>query len=152
MKWCVMVIAIGDIFYKADAKEVLVHYFEKHEIPYIFIEEYPSNIKEVAPSWLKMICHRILPGYDTIICWDLDLLPASSDVKVMDDFDLNKLCLARDGLATLMAKAGKTLPYCPDFKYNGGLICVPKRFQIADENDSNMTVKKEETEDSDIDV
>jgi hypothetical protein len=125
-----MVIAIGDIFYKADAKEVLVHYFEKHEIPYVFIEEHPRDIKKIDPSWLKMICHRILPGYDTIICWDLDLLPASPDVKVMDDFDLNKLCLARDGLATLMSKAGRILPYCPDFKYNGGLICVPKRFKI----------------------
>ena len=129
MKYCVMVIAIGDIFYKADAKEVLVHYFEKHEIPYVFIEEYPSDVKEAHPSWLKMICHRILPGYDTIICWDLDLLPASPDVKVMDDFDINSLCLARDGLATIWDNIGYKLPYCPDFKYNGGLICIPTSFK-----------------------
>jgi hypothetical protein len=128
MKYIVMVIAIGDIFWKAPAKEVLVHYFEKYEIPYVFIEEDPVklNPKGVAPSWLKMICHRILPDYDAIICWDLDLLPASPDIRVMDMFDMTKICLAKDCLAMRMAANKTVLPYCPEFKYNGGLICIPK--------------------------
>jgi hypothetical protein len=124
-----MVIAIGDIFYKADAKEVLVHYFEKHDIPYMFLEEDPTQLhpKGVHPSWLKMICHRILHGYDAIICWDLDLLPASPDVKVIDDFDMTNLCLAYDSVAKRLLSGNVILPYCPDFKYNGGLICIPKQ-------------------------
>ena len=126
MKYCVMVIAIGDFFWKADAKEVLIHYFEKHSIPYVFIESYPADTKEVPVSWLKMICHRILPDYDTIICWDLDLLPASQDVEVMDVFDMRNICLAKDGLAMRMASNNTVLPFCPDFKYNGGLISIPK--------------------------
>lgn len=131
MKYCVMVIAIGDIFYKADAKEVLTHYFEKHEIPYIFIEEDPIelNTKLAHPSWLKMICHRILPGYDTIICWDLDLLPRDQDVSVIKDFNMEKLCLAKDCVAKEYKSTGDFLPYCPDFIYNGGLICIPKSFR-----------------------
>jgi len=123
-----MVIAIGDVFYKADAKEVLTHYFKKHEIPYVFIEEGPTHLnpKGVHPSWLKMICHRILTGYDAIICWDLDMLPTSPDTIVIDDFDMSKICLAYDSVAKRMIAGENRLPFCPDFKYNGGLICIPK--------------------------
>jgi hypothetical protein len=129
MKYCVLVIAIGDIHYKTDAKEVLVHYFEKHKIPYIFMEEEPSiDYKKgdpswLNPSWLKLICHRIFPDYDTIICWDLDLLPATPDTEVIQDFDMNSLCMAFDS-----THGQSILPFCPDFKYNGGLICIPKKF------------------------
>lgn len=127
MKYCVMVIAIGDIFYKADAKEVLIHYFKKHDIPYVFLEEDPAHLnpKGVHPSWLKMICHRILTGYDAIICWDLDMLPTSPDTIVIDDFDMSKICLAYDSLAKRMIAGDVFMPFCPDFKYNGGLICIP---------------------------
>ena len=133
MKYCIMVLAIGDIFYKADAKEVLVHYFEKHEIPYVFIEEMPENPKKAHPSWLKLICHRILPGYDTIICWDLDLLPENPDVNVIQDFDMRKLCLAVDSHAKHYPN-DTILPFCPEFKYNGGLFCIPKEFRDFTEN------------------
>jgi hypothetical protein len=126
MKYCVLIIAIGDVHYKADSKEVLTHYFNKHNIPYVFLEEEPAelNYKKAHPSWLKMICHRILPDYDSIICWDLDLLPAEPDTEVMQDFDMTKLCLAFDSSAEKIY-----LPFCPDFKYNGGLICIPKSFR-----------------------
>jgi hypothetical protein len=118
-----MVLAVGDIFYKDDAKEVLSHYFKRHNIPHVFIEMYPAelNPKNAHPSWLKLICHKILPGYDAIICWDLDLLPRDPDIRVMHDFNLNSLCLGFD------SNAGP-LPFCPKFKYNGGLICIPKSF------------------------
>ena len=134
-----MVIAIGDVFYKADAKEVLTHYFEKHEIPYVFIEDDPIelNTKSAHPSWLKMLCHRILPDYDAIICWDLDLLPRDPDVNVIDDFDMTKLCLAKDSDAIGLHERGTVeivLPYCPNFMYNGGLICVPKEYGSFIEN------------------
>jgi hypothetical protein len=132
MKYCVIILATGDIFYKADAKEVLTHYFEKHEIPYVFIEKEPENPKKAHPSWLKLICHRILPGYDAIICWDLDLLPNSPDVNVIDDFDMTKLCLAVDSHAKNYPD--DILPFCPKFRYNGGLFCIPKEFTGFTEN------------------
>uniref|UniRef100_A0A6C0JW53 Methyltransferase n=1 Tax=viral metagenome TaxID=1070528 RepID=A0A6C0JW53_9ZZZZ len=135
MKYCVLVIAIGDIHYKADAKEVLTHYFEKHGIPYVFLEENLSpelNYKKAHPSWLKMICHRILPGYDSIICWDLDLLPATPDTLVIQDFDLTRMCLAIDD--TIRINGTEIHPSCPNFKYNCGLICIPKKYSNFTEN------------------
>ena len=128
-----MVIAIGDIFYGGPAKEVLTHYFEKHAIPYVFIESYPPDIKEVPVSWLKMICHRILPDYDAIVCWDLDLLPDSPDTVVINDFNMNMICLARDSLSLVQGHHNVVLPFCPEFKYNGGLICIPKMARLLTE-------------------
>lgn len=124
MKYCVMVLSVGEISYKEDAILVLTHYFKKHEIPCVFIEEAPKGIdvRESHPSWWKLLAHRILPGYDFILCWDLDLLPSRPDTKVIDDFDMDKLCMAWDSCA-------KHYPqdrFRESFKYNGGLLGIPK--------------------------
>lgn len=134
MKYCVLVIAIGDIFYKDDAKEILVHYFNHNNIPYVFLEENPLelNYKKAHPSWLKMICHRIFPGYDTIISWDLDLLPKSLNIKVIHELDLTKLSLAIDDSVRRFPLVKYSV--CPDFKYNCGLISIPKSYSDFTEN------------------
>ena len=126
MRYCVMVLAVGDMAYKADAMKVLRHYFTLHSIPHTFIEQMPTNVdlRGSHPSWWKLLAHSILPGYDVIICWDLDLLPRSSDVEVMKDFDMTSMCLAWDS----HAKAYPNDKFLPSFKYNGGLIGIPSSF------------------------
>jgi hypothetical protein len=121
-----MVLAVGNIAYKADALEILRHYFTLHSIPYTFIEQVPTNVDLMGshPSWWKLLAHSILPGYDYIICWDLDLLPRSPDVEVMKDFDMTSMCLAWDS----DAKANPDNKFLPSFKYNGGLIGIPSSF------------------------
>jgi hypothetical protein len=126
MNYCVMVLAVGDIFYKSDAAAVLKHYFRLHRIPYHFIEHPPVAVavRGAHPSWWKLLAHSILPGYDFIICWDLDLLPRSPVHNVIGDFDMNSLCIGWDSHA-------KTRPderWRPSFKYNGGLIGIPKSY------------------------
>lgn len=126
MKLCVMVLSVGDIFYAEDSKKVLTHYFQKNNIDYRFIDKAPMNIdfRGSHPSWWKLLAHRILPGYDYIICWDLDLLPSNMNVNVLQEFHSHKLSLCWD----THAKYFPQQRYTPNFKYNGGLIGIPKEY------------------------
>lgn len=121
-----MILSIGNPFYAENSKKVLSHYFNKHSIEYYFIEHIPSNIdtRGSHPSWFKLLAHKILPNYDFIICWDLDLLPSNPDVEIIKAFNMNRLCLAWDS----HAKYFPNDKYCPSFKYNGGLIGIPKTY------------------------
>jgi glycosyltransferase involved in cell wall biosynthesis len=121
-KWCVVVFAYGDIFYAPDSKRVLEDYFRFHGIPYYFVTEKPYfDTKDAHPSWWKLKVHSIVRGYDFIITWDLDLLPRNRHVNVIQDFDMTKICMVRDS----------TVSDTEDgyFKYNGGLIGIPKTYQ-----------------------
>lgn len=124
-KWCVVVFAYGDIFYAPDSKRVLEDYFRFHGIPYYFITEKPISFdtKEAHPSWWKLKVHSIVRGYDFIITWDLDLLPRNRHVKVIQEFDMSKLCMVRDSMVPDTENE-----YSP-CKYNGGLIGIPKTYQ-----------------------
>lgn len=123
MKLCVAILDVGTLPYASISRKVLEDYFTRKQIDYKFItssilDSIDINTKKAHPSWWKMIIHRLLPGYDYIICWDLDLLPKSRDVSILEMFDFTKLTLAYDS-------PGNTVPFCPDFKYNGGLIGIP---------------------------
>jgi len=123
---CVIVFAVGSIAYKSDAMAVLSDYFKRHCIEHRFIEEVPAclDLKNSHPSWWKLLAHMIVPGYDFIICWDLDLLPRSPDVKVLGDFNRSSLCFAWDS----HAKYFPTDKFLPSFKYNGGLMGIPASY------------------------
>lgn len=122
MKWCVMILAVGDIPYAADSKRLLTDYFSRQGVNYHFIETIPDfDVKGSHPSWWKLVAHKILPGYDYIICWDLDLLPPSRDTKCLHEFNPNNLCIAWDS----HAKYNRHNLFVPEFKYNGGLIGYP---------------------------
>ena len=126
MKYCVLVLAIGDLHYKNDSIEILKHYFKKHSIPAVFLHKVPRHINtcDTHPSWLKMLAHSIIPGFDYIICWDLDLLPRDPDVEVIKDFTTDKINIAWDS----HAKNKPEERIHPSFKYNGGLIGIPKEY------------------------
>jgi hypothetical protein len=132
MKWCVLIIAIdfGLISYKEDSLKVLKDYFTRKNIEY-FIQETPPEVlirKSAHPAWAKLLAHSIVPGYDFIIVWDLDLLPKNKDVDIIQHFDMNKLCLAWDTFARFhhtMKNAEQYLYSYKTFKYNTGLIGLP---------------------------
>lgn len=123
MKFCVAVLDVGFIDYSAISKCILVDYFTRHNIPFYFITEKDISDKQIQtkeshPSWWKLIIHKILPGFDFIICWDLDLLPRLPSSKIIEHFDFSKLNLAFDS-------PGNKVSFSPNFKYNGGLIGIP---------------------------
>ena len=125
LSYCVMVLAIGDIFYKYHAMAILKHYFILHSIPYHFITTHPSiETRNSHPSWMKLLAHSILPGYDFIIAWDLDLLPISPDIDIIKDFDMKSICVTQDSFA----KQYPNQRFLPSFKYNGGLLGIPSSY------------------------
>lgn len=122
MRWCVLVLAVGEISYAPDSRRVLDDYFSRHGIEAHFITEIPDlDLRKSHPSWWKLLAHKILPGYDFILCWDLDLLPRTPHVSILEDLDMTKLCLAWDWAALCFP----TKKFRPSFKYNGGLIGYP---------------------------
>jgi hypothetical protein len=122
-----MILSIGSITYKEDALAVLSHYFKSHNIEYHVIENAPPTIdvRGSHPSWWKLLAHSILPGYDFILCWDLDLLPNNPDVNIIDEFNMNLICLSWDS----HAKHYPNDKFLPSFKYNGGLLGIPKSYK-----------------------
>ena len=129
MKYCVMILSVGDIPYAKWSKPVLTHYFERHGIPYVFINESPNGIdlKGSHPSWWKLLAHTILPDYDYIICWDLDLLPITPSTEVLSDFSMTTPTMAWDTGIKLHPELrnNPNLSFLKHFKYNGGLIGIP---------------------------
>lgn len=83
-----------------------------------------SNIKQNIygkhPSWLKLFSHDLVND-DFILCWDLDLLPIKN--FKLDFLDLAKINLAHD---SGFLKDGFT--FNGKFKYNCGLIGIPKKY------------------------
>lgn len=129
MRFCVAIIAIGDIFYAEDSLKLFKDYFTYHGIEYHIITEPPLEVMERSahPAWVKLLPHRILPGYDCILVWDLDLLPRSREVNILEHFDVKKLCMAWDTGARLAYEQGKYI-YVPSFRYNSGLMAIPKEY------------------------
>lgn len=123
MKWCVCIFAVGNISYAADSRKVLDHYFARHGIDVRYVTSPPVHLglRGTHPSWWKLLAHAILPGYDFILCWDLDLLPRTPDVRIVEHLDMTKLCLAWDSCARHYPEE----KFRPSFKYNGGLIGYP---------------------------
>jgi hypothetical protein len=80
-----------------------------------------QNIYNLHPSWLKLFCFDLIDD-DFIINWDLDLVPHEL-YYFKDYFDVNKLNLAYD-----TAFIREDFNFNGKFKYNCGLIGMPKRY------------------------
>lgn len=101
--------------------EVLKDYFSKHQIEYFILKE---NKFDVHPSWLKLKCFDYIED-DFVLCWDVDLLPRKDAPSIIHDLDLGKINLAIDSTVIL-----KNQPlWIPEFKYNCGLIGIPKSYK-----------------------
>ena len=129
-----MILCVGDIFYAPDAKDVISDYFKRKNIEYFFIDKAPENIdtRGAHPAWFKLFAHSILPGYDFIITWDLDLLPRTHNVDVIEEFDKTKFCIARDSGLVHHPEIAVNFP--PSFKYNTGLMGIPAKYKDFTEN------------------
>lgn len=118
----VIIFNIGNINYSPIAIEVLKHYFIKHGIRHKIVTtlgEY--NYNNVHPSWMKMLAHKMFPGNDFILTWDLDLLPIDSSLNIEAVIDKSRLNMVYDTSVVLGYEV-----YTPKtFKYNGGLIGIP---------------------------
>lgn len=106
--------------------EVLLDYFAKLGVE-VFILDH--NDYGVHPSWLKMKCFDYVDD-DFVLCWDLDLLPRKKCPSILDVLDQTKINVAPDTIFTLQdPDLNDLMPMVPFFKYNCGLIGVPKSYR-----------------------
>lgn len=127
----ISVLAVGNPSYKKDSISVLKDYFDRNGFRYNFIETVPSiDTKDSHPSWWKLVCHRIYDNEDYILNWDLDLLPTNKDTKFHELIDFTKLGMAWD----VQARYFPNDRFNSNFRYNGGLIGIPKIMSQFTEN------------------
>lgn len=117
MNIAALTFAISMPDYAEFALDCLRAYYAKYEIPLTVIDKIPEGVSVKHPSWLKLICHDLINA-DYIICQDLDLLPTNGNTSVLCFVDKIRLSLVPD-------EAAPFTKY-PHFKYNCGLMGVPK--------------------------
>lgn len=118
----ISVIAFGEVPYKNDSISVLKDYFERNNLRYNFLERIDLDTKNSHPSWWKLLCHKVYKNEDYILNWDLDLLPSSKNTEFHKNIDFSKLGMAWD----TSLRINPFQRYNSNFRYNGGLIGVPK--------------------------
>lgn len=117
------VINIGETGYAKDSLFLINKLCAYNKIKlFVLNENITQNIYGLHPSWLKLFCHDIVDD-DFIICWDLDLVPCKLyDLKQYFNFDNLNFCFDGSFIHEKFNFNGK-------FKYNCGLIGVPKKFK-----------------------
>lgn len=117
----VSILAVGNIPYKEDSLSVLEDYLNRHKVRFKIVESVPFDTRNSHPSWWKLLCHKIHKNEMYILNWDLDLLPSFQHTP-FHKLDFNNLCMAWD----TSAKYSPQTRYNNNFRYNGGLIGIPK--------------------------
>ena len=102
--------------------EILMDYFKKHNLDVYFLDK---NDFGVDPSWLKLRCFDYVDD-DFVLCWDMDLLPRKNSPSIVNYLNFSKINMVEDWtFYTDIIKA----PKYPFFKFNGGLIGIPKSYK-----------------------
>jgi len=117
------VINVGDVDYGKITLPIIEKLCDFNNINiYVLDRNLKQNKFNLHPSWLKLFCHDIIND-DFIISWDLDLVPLKTyDLKSL--FNKGYLNLCQD---TSIIFSNQKFNH--KFKYNCGLIGVPKIYQ-----------------------
>lgn len=94
---------------------------------FILEQNISQNIYGLHPSWLKLFCHRLVND-DFILCWDLDLVPTKL-YNLEKMFNKEFLNMTYDRGFT-----EENFTFNSKFKYNCGLIGIPKKYESFFEN------------------
>jgi hypothetical protein len=122
---CVMVTAIGKNEWITSAIQyawpIIKEYFEGNGHNVQLIRSSPFDNEVQHPSWLWLKCHEILPTYEYILTWNLDILPVVFKDDIFKILDMNLL-----GAVVEDSSIHYTFPH---FKYNCGLVGVPNNYK-----------------------
>ena len=124
----IFVINIGDTIYGKYSLPFIEKLCEHNNINlFVLSEDLPKNIYNLHPSWLKLFSHSLIDD-DFILCWDLYLLPTKL-YNIKGLLDYNNLNFCYDG-----SHIGEGFTFNGKFKFNCGLIGIPKKYQNFIEN------------------
>lgn len=90
---------------------------------HVISKDISQNVCNAHPSWLKAFLHDEIDS-DFIIAWDADLIPTCY-YHFEEYFDKTRLNLGYDA-----AYSRHNWDYNGKFKYNCGLIGIPKEFSV----------------------
>lgn len=119
----IFVIDVGNTYYGRYTLPMIEDLCLKNNINlFVLDKDIPQNKYGLHPSWLKLFCHSLVED-DFILCWDLDLVPTRIyDLKSI--IDTSRINMAYDRCHT---QEGFT--FNGKFRYNCGLIGIPKSYQ-----------------------
>lgn len=103
--------------------DVIYDYFKRIGVEVFLLEK---NDFGVEPSWLKLKCFDYVDD-DFVLCWDMDLLPRRWCPSILNDLDFTKINVVRDSI--FYTKTVKPLPEAPYYRYNCGLLGIPKSYR-----------------------
>ena len=117
----IFVINIGDTGYSQYSIPLIQKLAAYNGIKiFILDRDISQNTNHVHPSWLKLFCHDIIDD-DFIILWDLDLVPTKLySLPELFNTTIFNMCYDTSYLINQ--------PFNDKFKYNCGLIGVPKSY------------------------
>ena len=123
-----MVLCCNNPSYSKYSIPILSDYFQRHGIDFKIIrdEDIPAECQGLPASWYGLLAHRLVPGYDCVIRWGLDLLPTKSTPSIVDFIDCNFIN------AVVENASPETSPF-PHHRFNGDLIAYPKWSQDVSE-------------------
>lgn len=102
--------------------EIIKYYLKLHNQELLIIDKKPNySMQNILWTWLLM--HKVFPGYDFLIHWDLDILPNNldgEDSDIFKYFDMTKI-------NAMQHEDGSHSIY-KHYKYNGGIVGVPKEY------------------------
>ena len=123
MKTAVLLPAIPDMEWVKTHGEMCIDvirkYFNKFDHQVIVMDKNPG-INVSHNSWLWLQAHKLYPGLDFILCWNLDILPNRFDVDIFDCLDLDAINAPREADGSSVA-----FPY---YRWNCGQVGFPKRY------------------------
>lgn len=124
----IFVINVGDTKYSKHSLPIIEKFCEFNGINlFVLTKNIPQNVYNLHPSWLKLFSHQLVDD-DFILCWDLDLVPTKL-YKIEDMLDKTKLNFCYDA-----AYIRQNFTFNGKFKYNCGLIGIPKSYSNFMEN------------------
>ena len=118
----VILISVGDLPYSKYSIPLIQSLCDYNQVKlHVITADLPQNINRSHPAWLKLFCHDICDS-DFVIVWDCDLVPTRL-YNLYDYFDMTKINMAYDGM---YIRTGNFFNH--KFKYNSGLIGIPKTY------------------------
>lgn len=115
----IFVLNVGNLPYSKYSLPLIKSLCDYNSIDLEVITE-PIPQCNLHPSWIKVFLHSIYDE-DFILCWDVDLVPTQL-YDIHQFLDTSKINLAYD---KYVVHNGSEL-YGPKFKYNCGLLGIPK--------------------------
>jgi hypothetical protein len=114
----IFVVAVGD-GYGRYSLPIILEFCLHNNVRLHVVRENPYDLH---PSWLKCLCHKMIDD-DFIVCWDLDLLP-TKPYTLMEYFDPERINMAQDYIFQIQQPP----IFNDNFRFNGGLIGIPKSY------------------------